>query len=154
MTGSPNEPGAAELLPGEPEEPEAEVEVEAETDDRRPRVITVAFWLLITSCVFWVLVSGSSPPAEQQGTVWIHGVYIWATARIRRGRWTARIIATAAAVWFLVVLGSRAPGFMDPESPFGWGYAVGDFCAVVLTGTGVALLYGREGNTFFRRRPW
>ncbi|MFG2723681.1 hypothetical protein [Streptomyces canus] len=152
MTGSPNEPGAAELLPEEPEEPEEGEEVEA--DARRPRVITVAFWLLITSAVLWGLVSGSDDPAEQQGTAAILCVYIWSAVRVRRGRWTARIVGTAAAVWLLVVLGSRAQGFMDPEYPYGREYAVLDITAMVLTGIGVALLYGRRGTTYFRRPPW
>ncbi|MEU0412105.1 hypothetical protein ABZ307_30380 [Streptomyces griseorubiginosus] len=139
MTGSPNEPGA-EPLP--------------EADARRPRVITVAFWVLITSTVFWVPVSGSSAPGDLQGTSAILCVYVWCAARVRRGRWTARILGTAAAVWLVVVQGSRTPGFMDAGSPYGWEYAVMDLMAVILTGTGVALLYGREGNTYFRRRPW
>jgi drug/metabolite transporter (DMT)-like permease len=151
VTGSPNEPGAAELLPEEPEEPEEGEEVEA--DARRPGVITVAFWLLITSAVLWVLVSGSGDPAEQQGTAAILCVYIWSAVRVRRGRWTARIVGTAAAVWLLVVPGSLAWGFMDPENPYGREYAVLAVVAVVLTGTGVALLYGRRGTTYFRRRP-
>jgi hypothetical protein len=157
VTGSPDEPGAAELLPEEPEEPEEpepEEEEEVEADARRPRVITVAFWLLITSAVLWVLVSGSVGLAEQQGTVAIFCCYIWAAARIRRGRWTARIVGTAAAVWLLVVPGSLAWGFMDPENPYGREYSVLAVVAVVMTGTGVALLYGRRGNTYFRRRPW
>ncbi|MEU0948294.1 hypothetical protein ABZ379_37230 [Streptomyces canus] len=136
---------------GESGEPGVE---EVAADSRRPRVITVAFWLLITSAVFWVPVSGSNAPGEQQGTAAILCVYIWSAARVRRGRWTARILGTAAAVWFVVVQGSRTPGFMDAESPYGWEYAVLDMMAVVLTGTGVALLYGRRGNTYFRRRPW
>ncbi|RPF35062.1 MULTISPECIES: hypothetical protein [unclassified Streptomyces] len=152
MTGSPNEPGAAEPLPEEPQEPQEFEEEELEVDARRPRVITVAFWLLITSAVFWVPVSGSSAPGDLPGASAILGVYIWSAARIRRGRWTARILGTAAAVWLVVGQGSRAPGFI--ESPYGWEFAVMDLMAVVLTSLGVPLLYGREGNTYFRRRPW
>jgi len=126
---------------GSPDEDE-EVEVGA----RRPRVITVAFWLLITSAVLWILVGGSGDPSGRQGIAAALCFYVWAAARIRRGGWTARIVGTAAAVWLLVVLG--------PEYPHGRAYAVLDIMAVVVTGTGVALLHGRRGNAYFRRRPW
>ncbi|MEU1481490.1 hypothetical protein [Streptomyces sp. NPDC005760] len=158
MTGSPDEPGAAELLPEEPEEPEEPQEFEEEEVEvgaRRPRVVTVAFWLLITSAALWVPLSGSGGLAEQPGTAAILCVYVWSAARIRRGRWTARIAGTVTAVWLLGVLGSRVRGFMElAYPPYGRAYAVVDLVAVLLTGTGVALLYGRRGNTYFRRRPW
>ncbi|MFJ9152068.1 hypothetical protein ACIRP7_29335 [Streptomyces sp. NPDC102270] len=43
---------------------------------------------------------------------------------------------------------------MDPAYPYGREYAVLDIMAMVLTGIGVALLYGRRGTTYFCRRPW
>ncbi|WP_405616038.1 hypothetical protein [Streptomyces sp. NBC_00076] len=143
MTGSPNEEGAAEFLPEE----------EMEADARRPRVITVAFWLLIAAAVLWMPVAGGGDPAAGQTETQILAVYLVFAVRIRRSRWKARIAVTAAAVWLLVVLGSRAQGFTAPESPYGREYAVLDSMAVVLAATGVALLYGRHGTAYFRRRP-
>ncbi|MFL5995266.1 MAG: hypothetical protein ACJ736_13305 [Streptomyces sp.] len=148
MNGSSDGQGAAGSLPEkEPEEEPAEEEG-VEGDARRPRVVTVAFWLLITAVVLWAAVSES-----ELGTTPVLCVYVWFAVRVRRGLWKARIGVTAAAVWFLVVPGSRAWGFMDPQYPFGRQYAVMVIMAVVLTITGVALLYGSRGNKHFRRPP-
>ncbi|MYT10667.1 MULTISPECIES: hypothetical protein [Streptomyces] len=143
MTGSPNDQGAAESLPEE----------EREGDARRPRVITMAFWLLIAATVLWMSVVGGGDPAGIQPDTQILTVYLVFAVRIRRSRWKARVAVTAAAVWLCVVLGARARGFTAPEYPYGREYAMLDIMAVFLAGTGVALLYGRRGNTYFRRRP-
>lgn len=141
MTGSGNEQGAAESLP------------EKEVDTPRPRVITVAFWLLIASAVLWTPIIGAGDPAGMQTAPQILGVYLVFAWRARRSRWKARIAVTAAAVWLVVVVGSQAQDFTAPEYLYGRVDAVLDVIAVLFAATGVALLHGPRGNAYFRRRP-
>jgi hypothetical protein len=141
VTGSPNEQGAAESQP------------EEEVYARRPRVVTVAFWLLIAAAVLWMPIIGGGDPAEMQTDTQILVVYVVFAVRARRSRWKSRIAVTAAAVWLIVVLGSRAQGLSAPEYPYGRVDAVLDVIAVLLAATGVALFYGHRGNAYFRRRP-
>jgi hypothetical protein len=140
VTGSSDGPGAAGFLPEE--EPEEEEGVEVDT--RRPRVVTVAFWLLIAAAVLRAAVGESEP-----GTTPVFCVCVWFAVRGRRGLGKARIGVTAAAVWFLVVPGSRAWDFVDPQYPFGRGYAVLVIMAVGLTATGVALAPRPSGQQGF-----
>ncbi|MFG2777743.1 hypothetical protein ACGFY7_07750 [Streptomyces prunicolor] len=144
VTGSANEPGSAGYRPDE---------VEMEMEARRPRVITVAFWLLIAAPVLWLPVLGDGDPADMQSVGLILSLYLWFAVRVRHSRWKARIAVTATAVWLIVVLGARARGFTAPEYPYGRVDALLDVIAVLSSAIGVALLHGHRGNAFFRRRP-
>lgn len=110
--------------------------------------------LLISSAVLWLPVTGSLDPARGQTAAWILVAHVVFAVRARRNRWKARIAVTATAIALLVALGPLAQGFTSPEYPYGVEYAVMDIVAVVLSATGVALLYGHRGNAYFRRRPW
>ncbi|KUN24117.1 hypothetical protein AQJ23_21255 [Streptomyces antibioticus] len=146
MTGSPNGRGGEGCLPVEEEG--------VEMDPRRPRVITVASWLLISSAVFWLpVIGGLLDPALRQTAGWMLFAHVVFAVRARRNRWKARIAVTVAAVALLLALGPLAQGFTSPEYPYGVEYAVLDVVAVVLSATGVALLHGHRGNAYFRRRP-
>jgi hypothetical protein len=76
VTGSSDGPGAAGFLPEE--EPEEEEGVEVDT--RRPRVVTVAFWLLLAAAVLRAAVGES-----ELGTTPVSCVYVWFAVRVRRG---------------------------------------------------------------------
>ncbi|WP_158848640.1 hypothetical protein [Saccharothrix deserti] len=119
-----------------------------EIRSRRPREVVIARVLSIIAALLWVPMSGYlfSQPAYI-GLLLV--LYVFGSFGAAKGRQAARVMVTVSlALIYFFLLPYCWLGFYDSYLN-GPGYAVMDIVAVLLSATGLVLLYQPRSNRYF-----